>query len=58
MVFYSERGKRTQTQHFETQAQARRWAVDHLYDSVRTSLNHRWWHAHPQEWPASMGAIP
>ena len=58
VVFYSERGTRTQSQHFDTQAQARRWVVDHLYDSARTSLNHRWWHAHPHERPASIGAMP
>ncbi len=58
VVFYSERGARSMEQRFTSRAEARRWVVDHLYDSARTSLNHRWWHAHPLERPPSIGAMP
>lgn len=58
VVFYSERGQRNFEHYFDTVAEARRWVVDHLYDSARTNLNHRWWHAHPDQRPASMGAMP
>lgn len=58
VVFYSERGQRNFEHHFISQAKARRWVVDHLYDSARTSLNHRWWHAHPNGRPPSIAAMP
>ncbi len=58
VVFYSERGTRNFERYFDSRAGARRWVVDHLYDSARMSLNHRWWHAHPDVRPASIGAMP
>ncbi|MFB9313479.1 hypothetical protein [Nocardioides plantarum] len=58
VVFYSERGQRSFAHRFVTRAEARRWLVDHLYDSARTSLNHRWWHAHPDARPVSIGDMP
>lgn len=58
LVFYSERGKNNYEHRFVSRAEARRWVVDHLYDSARTSLNHRWWHAHPNARPASIPAMP
>ncbi|KRB78324.1 hypothetical protein ASE01_03335 [Nocardioides sp. Root190] len=58
VVFYSERGQRSFAHHFAVRAEARRWVVDHLYDSARTSLNHRWWHAHPDARPSSIGTMP
>lgn len=58
VVFYSERGNRNVEHRFASEAEARRWVVDHLYDSARTALNHRWWHAHPESRPASIGAMP
>lgn len=58
VVFYSERGQRNFEHRFASEGAARRWVVDHLYDSARTSLNHRWWHAHPDSRPPSIGAMP
>jgi hypothetical protein len=58
VVFYSERGERNYEHRFASRAEAQRWVVDHLYNSARTSLNHRWWHAHPDARPASIGAMP
>lgn len=57
VVFYSERGRRNLEHRFVDRREARRWVVDHLYDSARTSLNHRWWHAHPDSRPASISAM-
>lgn len=58
VVFYSERGQRNFERRFGESAEARSWVVDDLYDSARTSLNHRWWHAHPGERPVSISAMP
>ena len=40
-VFYSERGHRSFTHRFATQAEARGWVVDHLFERARGAFSHR-----------------
>lgn len=56
-VYYAERGTKRDEGTFSSLAQAQRFVVDKLYDSARTALNHRWWHAHPDERPPRIADV-
>jgi|GEM_PF-5811672 hypothetical protein len=57
-VYYRERGKRSTAAVLDTYDAAREWMVDYLFDSARTMLNHRWWHAHPESRPPRIPDMP
>jgi len=54
-IFYTERGERSDLATVESHAAAQRWVVHHLFENAKVSLNHRWWHAHPDERPQRIG---
>lgn len=53
-VYYTERGKRYDQITLESYAAAQRQVIGILFDSARTALNHRWWHAHPNQRPPNI----
>jgi hypothetical protein len=48
LLFYTERGEKSGLQEFSNLDQARRAIVHELYTSAKITLNHRYWHAHPE----------